>query len=83
MPLQHPEFEKENDEAANALRYEERLVDQGADGEIYYVTGTYETPDAEKGTFILIPDNTKERHTFLGKQGDAHKKLGELNSRPG
>ncbi|TRC89704.1 hypothetical protein FJV80_07895 [Mesorhizobium sp. WSM4310] len=83
MPMQHPEYENENDEADNAVKYEERLVDQGADGEIYHVTRPYETPDEEKGTFILIPDRTKERHTFVGKQGDAHKMLGELNLRPG
>lgn len=81
MHPERSEYTNESDEPDNAIEYEELLVDQSADGEIYIVLKPSETPDPRKGTFVVIPASTRERNQIVGTQGDAYKKLGELNSR--
>ena len=80
MPAEQPENADQSDESNNPSRYEEQLVDSSEDGEIYFVTDPLETPDPKVGTFKLIPQKTREPEIFVGTQGGAHKRLGQLNS---
>ncbi|TGS46250.1 MULTISPECIES: hypothetical protein [unclassified Mesorhizobium] len=86
MPVEHPDHTNEDEERGHINQYHERLVDMSEDGEIYLqlkLTEDGKAPDESKGTFVVIPASTRVRHTVVGTQIHAFKKLAELNSAGG